>query len=932
MYLHVPTGYFLEDHLCWGDPGAGSILSRIYAVDFPDTSGFDDQAFAEFEADFRLMLAGVKHDERMQLIFYTGNDFSAPLDRYAAETAKSKVEICSRVRGELASRYRQRMAAEELIQANVRLCLSAPMPKFLKESGKNIRGFRDVFKVLRRSFDQREQFFDVLLSAYGGHVKSLGNLGLYRELLRYWSPGQARQPLSDLSEDSWLRTIDDLCRFGGLSPRQEPDHGFYMDGYYFGVLVAKLMPRATWARTMEPFLALTIPNLRVTVNMQPLPIESEIRYEEERFGKLASNLDPQSPSLQSEVGMEKHRERARRLMSNKIIPYKAQLIVIACDRTVDGLESRLEGVRAALGKTGAEAFQPSVATTVVAFYNAATPAFGPWVKYKDYWHKMDDAINVANMCPAASTPRADLDEADWIADGDMNNLVGGRLFVGLHPLHMLVIAETGGGKSVIVQTIALQSAIKLKFLVVIDDGLSWLMTCHRLDPSSRPIVVRANGNQTFNIFDTRGCPLTPKHLISATALCHLLVGRSSDEDKDRLRVSLLESAIKEVYAVAYRRWRKDHPELHYRLCMETATLLEFQAQNGIEDFLEAFVEARTARKVNPEALAEYEDAIDESAALGLDRDPKTEHLVRDLAFASWTHEMFPTVWNLQDELHSWGLQKGPHQELCSTLASLLRPWLRDGRYGVLLDGASNVDLGRAEISESDPLKVVHFDFGEIGKAEAELRAVAGFLVANEVRNHIEGMPRDVRKQVVIEEMMAFLKVPNGAEVVIDYWERMRKYSCQVLGVFQQYSTLLKAHPAVASAMIGNSSLLLLLRNDNRQDLDTLSSFIHLPQAIKDQLTKFPKPAELKGRDDAYAGFVYIRKEGEKSRFTVGRNLISREVEEITSSSGDDIERKRKELRQELRNNGSKTFTKNGVGRNGHAVGGSSRLLDASAAE
>jgi hypothetical protein len=293
--------------------------------------------------------------------------------------------------------------------------------------------------------------------------------------------------------------------------------------------------------------------------------------------------------------------------------------------------------------------------------------------------------------------------------------------------------------------------------------------------------------------------------------------------------------------------------------------------------------------------------------------------------------MFPTLWDLQDELHSWGLQKGPHQELHATLATLLRPWLRDGRYGVLLDGASNVDLGSAEMSESDPLKVVHFDFGQIGKAESELRAVAGFLIANEVRSHIEGMPRDLRKQVVIEEMMAFLKVPNGAEVVIDYWERMRKYSCQVLGVFQQYSTLLKAHPAVASAIIGNSASLLLLRNDNRQDLDTLGSFIYLPETIKEQLTKFPKPGELKGRDDAYAGFVYVRKEGAKSRFTVGRNLISREVEEITSSSGDDIEKKRKELREELRNNGSKNFQRNGTGRNGHELLGG-RLLDAEVAQ
>jgi hypothetical protein len=63
--------------------------------------------------------------------------------------------------------------------------------------------------------------------------------------------------------------------------------------------------------------------------MEPLPIESEIRYEEERFGKLVSNLDPKSPNLQSEVGLDKHRDRMRRLLSNQTIPFKAQIIVIA---------------------------------------------------------------------------------------------------------------------------------------------------------------------------------------------------------------------------------------------------------------------------------------------------------------------------------------------------------------------------------------------------------------------------------------------------------------------------------------------------------------------------------------------------------------------------------------------------------------------------
>ena len=55
------------------------------------------------------------------------------------------------------------------------------------------------------------------------------------------------------------------------------------------------------------------------------------------------------------------------------------------------------------------------------------------------------------------------------------------------------------------------------------------------------------------------------------------------------------------------------------------------------------------------------------------------------------------------------------------------------------------------------VKVVHIELGELGESESELRAVAGFLIANEIRNIIQGLPREWRKQVVIEEMVSFLK-------------------------------------------------------------------------------------------------------------------------------------------------------------------------------
>jgi hypothetical protein len=130
-------------------------------------------------------------------------------------------------RDELVFRYRDRMACETLIQANVQLYLSSQLPKFVSDRGRKIRGFDEVFKVERRSFEHRQQFFDLLLRTYGGSVRTLDNMGHYRELLKFWSPGQARVWNPNVADIDWFRTVADLCQFSGLAPRCEPEHGFY---------------------------------------------------------------------------------------------------------------------------------------------------------------------------------------------------------------------------------------------------------------------------------------------------------------------------------------------------------------------------------------------------------------------------------------------------------------------------------------------------------------------------------------------------------------------------------------------------------------------------------------------------------------------------------------------------------------------------------
>lgn len=234
----------------------------------------------------------------------------------------------------------------------------------------------------------------MLLRRYGGTIQPLDMMGHYRDLVGFWSPSAS--PLLDEREPDWHRTIQDIAQFSEVCHRQAPDHGLCVDGYYYGVMVFKTTPRRTRQSTMDPFLNLAIPGLRVVLNAEPLSIETEMQYEESRFSKLMSNIDVENPSLESEIGLQKHRDRMARLMSNQTIPFKAQILVLACDRTTEGLDRKMEAVRAAIAKTGAEWHRPMVPTSVLAFYNCATPGIGPWVRYKDFRHKLDD-INLANL-------------------------------------------------------------------------------------------------------------------------------------------------------------------------------------------------------------------------------------------------------------------------------------------------------------------------------------------------------------------------------------------------------------------------------------------------------------------------------------------------------------------------------------------------------
>jgi hypothetical protein len=91
-----------------------------------------------------------------------------------------------------------------------------------------------------------------------------------------------------------------------------------------------------------------------------------------------------------------------------------------------------------------------------------------------------------------------------------------------------------------------------------------------------------------------------------------------------------------------------------------------------------------------------------AAALKFLKEPRTSKEVRNLAFAHLAPEEFPTHRMLQELMMLDPM--GAERDQIMEIATLLLPWCRDGNYGCLFDGTSNLSLTG---------KIAHFELGYI---------------------------------------------------------------------------------------------------------------------------------------------------------------------------------------------------------------------------
>ena len=195
---------------------------------------------------------------------------------------------------------------------------------------------------------------------------------------------------------------------------------------------------------------------------------------------------------------------------------------------------------------------------------------------------------------------------------------------------------------------------------------------------------------------------------------------------------------------------------------------------------------------------------------------------------------------------------GSERDQIIEIATLILPWCRDGNYGCLFDGTSNLSLTG---------KIAHFELGYIPESAKELKAAAGFLITNHARKHIITLPRALRKRNVYEEVARFLDIPGGQEIVQESYAQLRKFNCWNISIVQQYARFKQSR--IRSAVFGNSRQFFIMRQNDRADLDDMGKDIALPEVTQHAIMNYPLPDHQSGQK--YSPFTYFHTDS-------GRNL------------------------------------------------------------
>jgi type IV secretion system protein TrbE len=905
MFERPPNGFFVRDLILFNQLRRGGYVAKGFAFEAPDLTNSPIADLNDFQDKLSRLLQSLHENQRLQIQYFSDSDYKAELLRYQQETERFDNVWTKRSRNERFARYWQAMVERKLRRQRVVIYINRPLenvPRTFTGNTALREYYLTLLDQLQMEFGQVHQSLVRIFGGTGARVLAMNDTDHFKHYKTFLNPSLADRFDFDAAADFQPElSIQEGCWHS--EGNGQTDFGFYMDGHYHSVITLTRWPRSTYPGIIQLLTNLRLLDYAITVNVDPLPVTREINREEKEHDRVAGDYASEKKISLLTV-MEKKQRKISSLMQGQTIPFNALFVIRVWDKSKDGLNAKAGAIKNAINSmNSAQYFESNLPSTSRNLFFQTWPGW-TWGRYE---HRKLYAEHryLADMLPVTSTFTGHLATAEAIYDGPNNNLIGVETFSGSRdnqsPQHAVLLGMSGAGKSVTVCDLLSQTEGYFAYTVIIEEGLSYGIYTQTVEPGARPIIIHPDGDLTINYLDTKGLPLTPDHLSAATALVARMIGMSAQEDKQMLRQAQIAKYLNLLYEDAFQDWQKKRHDQLLSIARHALALQKFRAEKmppgatSLETFADFRDEAQprptggnsgqtSSNKANAfnEWGRNYLAQFDEATVLKFLKDPRTSREVRNLAFAYFTPDEFPTHRMLQELMMLDPV--GSERDQIIEIATLILPWCRDGNYGCLFDGTSNLSLTG---------KIAHFELGYIPESAKELKSAAGFLITNHARKHIITLPRALRKRNVYEEVARFLDIPGGQEIVQESYAQLRKFNCWNISIVQQYARFKQSR--IRSAVFGNSRQFFILRQNDRADLEDMAQDIALPEVTQHAIMNYPLPDHQTG--PKHSPFTYFHTDSGKNLCGTVHNVASPEMLYCSSSSGEHFDKRARELRQ-----------------------------------
>jgi hypothetical protein len=539
-------GFLSHGLIVFGDPHKSGHVSCGFSIEAPVLENASCDFLNQHEGELRALLRMLKPGTRMQVSWTLESDCSGTLLKYYDQTNIGTLNaFAKRERSERFLRYSKRMEAGQLRFQRVVIYVSWPF------AGKGYA--EQILQAESQAFNVLESDLRGCFERLGGRAQRLDEDALFAEMFKFCNPSQTQvEDIGSLYDPS--KSLMSNCLTSEGNAVVCTDSGFFMDSRYFGFLVMKAAPQATFSGIIQHLTSLPIQDFGITMNVVPLDVTREIEKEESEIERLRKGIQ-NGAQQRAMTTLNQKIQRVQHLAANEAVPFRAQMILRVWDVTQGGLQTKLGILKSAMIRMQlAKPYAPVFPTSARNYFRASFKGWC-WDQCQDFFHLVEDAP-LSNLLPISGSPA--LGDAEALYDGANGNLIGINSFIGEKgsesPQHALVVGKSGSGKSCFLIDLLTQTSPGYSFTVIVDNGLSHETYARTIDPKCEPLIIKPNGSVTLNYLDPRQEPLTSDHLVDAVAVAHQMAGRRHDEDSDRERRATLSRCVNQFYSDFVQDW------------------------------------------------------------------------------------------------------------------------------------------------------------------------------------------------------------------------------------------------------------------------------------------------------------------------------------------------------------------------------------------